>query len=246
MQFSGAGPIIIGGTGGSGTRVVAQIIQSMGVFLGSNLNASSDALDIAAFDWRYGKELLIDGPSESIRTEFCSALERHRAGLSDEAAWGWKCPHSYLFLHFLREVFPDLRFVHVIRDGRDMAFSSNQKQRRRYGPLVLKTAGRDEAVNSIRYWSWANLRAARLGRRLGGSYFLLRFEDLCADPLQLSERLRQFCAATDAPDANTLQGVRPPASIGRWRQEDPLVIERLERAGRSALARFGYGSQRHG
>lgn len=42
-------PLIIGGMGGSGTRVVAQILEKSGVYIGSFLNAASDALLFSAF-----------------------------------------------------------------------------------------------------------------------------------------------------------------------------------------------------
>jgi hypothetical protein len=38
------GPIIVGGIGGSGTRVVARILQMLGVYMGSNLNETLDNL----------------------------------------------------------------------------------------------------------------------------------------------------------------------------------------------------------
>ena len=40
--------------------------------------------------------------------------------------YGWKAPVSMLLLPFLREVFGPIKFLHVVRDGRDIALSSNQ------------------------------------------------------------------------------------------------------------------------
>jgi hypothetical protein len=58
-------------------------------------------------------------------------LERlHRAHLeplgASAARWGWKQPRSTLLLPFLDRVLPNLRFMHLIRDGRDMAYSANR------------------------------------------------------------------------------------------------------------------------
>jgi sulfotransferase family protein len=36
------GPVVVGGVGGSGTRVVAEILQGLGVYLGADLNDASD------------------------------------------------------------------------------------------------------------------------------------------------------------------------------------------------------------
>jgi len=44
-------PIVIGGIGGSGTRVVVSLLQAAGVFMGSRLNGSLDLLDfVPLFD----------------------------------------------------------------------------------------------------------------------------------------------------------------------------------------------------
>ncbi len=38
------GPVIIGGIGGSGTRVVAEILTLFGYFMGHDLNSAGDIL----------------------------------------------------------------------------------------------------------------------------------------------------------------------------------------------------------
>ena len=44
-------PIVIGGFGGSGTRVVVSLLQAAGVIMGSRLNGSPDLLDfVPLFD----------------------------------------------------------------------------------------------------------------------------------------------------------------------------------------------------
>ena len=43
--------------------------------------------------------------------------------------WGWKGPRSIYFLPFYQAVFGDnFRFLHVLRDGRDVAYGDNQMQ----------------------------------------------------------------------------------------------------------------------
>ena len=43
-QINRNSPVIIGGIGGSGTRVVAEILMRIGIYLGHTLNASLDNL----------------------------------------------------------------------------------------------------------------------------------------------------------------------------------------------------------
>jgi hypothetical protein len=40
----GASPVIIGGVGGSGTRLIAQMLKELGFYLGSDLNSANDNL----------------------------------------------------------------------------------------------------------------------------------------------------------------------------------------------------------
>lgn len=43
-RIQSPGPVVVGGVGGSGTRVIAQILMKMGFFMGSDLNDANDNL----------------------------------------------------------------------------------------------------------------------------------------------------------------------------------------------------------
>jgi hypothetical protein len=47
------GPCLVGATGGSGTRVFARIVRRAGLFIGTNLNVSEDAVDLGAYSDRW-------------------------------------------------------------------------------------------------------------------------------------------------------------------------------------------------
>ena len=126
---------MIGATGGSGTRVLAAIVQRGGMFVGSDLNRSLDALDFAAFFDRWvGREL---PPGAAAELRALVARQHEEAG---GRPWGWKEPRSVYLLPFLAAELPGLRFLHVVRDGRDMALSENQVQLRKHGDAVLGLA----------------------------------------------------------------------------------------------------------
>jgi hypothetical protein len=42
--------------------------------------------------------------------------------------WGWKEPNTYIILEKLNEYYPNMKYIHLIRNGLDMAFSENQNQ----------------------------------------------------------------------------------------------------------------------
>jgi hypothetical protein len=256
LTSSAPSPLVIGGTGGSGTRLVVRIVRRAGRFMGSNLNPFDDALDLARFDWRWGLRYLRarttgeeQGLAACMARDHDEAVRHHLAPLGDgrPAPWGWKHPHSYLMLPFLSERHRDLRFVHVVRDGRDMAFSSNQQQAHHYGPVApgeRRAHAAAGAVRSAAYWAWANGLAAEDGRlHLGERYLCLRFEDLCEEPEATVARLLDFACGQAADDeliAQAVPEVSPPASVGRWREAEINLATAVTDAARPALRRFGY------
>jgi hypothetical protein len=150
-------------------------------------------------------------------------------------------------LPFLNERHRQIRFVHVVRDGRDMAFSPNQRQALHYGPVAHKAhrgsvAG--GAVRSAAYWAWANGLASEDGRRhLGERYLCLRFEDLCEDPEAAASRLLDFACGGSADHeliARAVAEISPPASVGRWRGTEVELTSAVTDAAGQMLHRFGY------
>jgi len=240
-------PIVIGALGGSGTRVIARIAHHAGIFMGTNRNVSEDAMEFVEFYDRWINRFVLDaldGDERAAMTqELCECVTRHRVGLAPaDAPWGWKEPRSIYLLPFFHSCFPGLRFIHVVRDGRDMAFSSNQNQLRKHGSAVLGTSkdAKPQPVRTALLWQAINLAAADYGeRRLGSRYLRVRFEDLCASPSSVAARICEWVGATPSAAART--EVTPPASIGRWRSPAyHAVIGAVVRCARPALTRFGY------
>jgi hypothetical protein len=146
-------------------------------------------------------------------------------------------------IRFWHEVFPDLRFTHVVRNGLDMAYSADGNQLNQYGDRVLPPEFRDRPrpVRAIAYWSAVNQDAADFGEaRLAGRYLRTRFEDLCADPVRVIGRLFDFWDAPIRLVSRAVDEVRLPPTIERWRASPaPEVLELME-AGRQGLDRFQY------
>jgi GT2 family glycosyltransferase len=235
---SGLGPAVIGATGGSGTRVLAGIVQRAGMFVGSDLNRSLDALDFAAFCDRWvGREL----PPEAAAELRALVLRQHAE--AEGRPFGWKEPRNVYLLPSLAAELPGLRFLHVVRDGRDIAFSENQVQLRKHGDAVLGASGEPEALRSISLWREVNLRAADFGEReLGERYLRVRFEDLCAEPASVTAQVLAFFGLDGDAEQIAAAEVDAPQSIGRWRGEPADVLRALEERAGDALRRFGYQS----
>lgn len=230
-------PLVIGGTGGSGTRVVARIARLGGRYMGRERNETEDCPRFARFDWQWGLRYLELGAGTAMTEAFDEVVAAHLAERPDGAPWGWKHPQSYLLLPFLRRRFPQMRFIHVLRDGRDVALSDNRLQLNRYGPLLDRSEDEPVPVRSAAWWAWANLRARKHSEELGGDYLLVRFEDLCAEPDVWTRRILDFSGGDGAALAAE---VEPPPSLGRWRRHEAALVGAIEAACGDALRGFGY------
>jgi hypothetical protein len=243
-QIAARGPGVIGATGGSGTRVVARAVRSAGMFIGTDLNRSEDALDFAGFSDRWVDTVARgERPPELVGELRALVARQWRSRPDGSRAWGWKEPRSLYLVDVLEDELPGLRFLHVVRDGRDMAFSENQVQLRKHGDAVLgRGEGEAEAVRSIRLWCEVNLRAADVGERLGGRYLRIRFEDLCAEPEPVLARIFDFFGLEGDVERIAAEEVSAPPTLGRWRSQDPATLRALQSEAGEALSGLGYQS----
>jgi hypothetical protein len=243
-------PRVIGATGGSGTRVVGRIVRAGGMYIGTNLNDYQDALDLAGYSDRWINRFVQTGvpdPADPVRggmeDDLAAAIEAHRRDVpADALAWGWKEPRSIYLISFFDEVMPRFRFLHFMRDGRDMAFSDNQQQLRKHGDAVL--AGRAwrkiTPTRSIALWALVNTQAADFGeQKMGDRYLRVRFEDLCSQPQETVARIYEFFGLRGDIEAAAAE-VRPPSTLGRWQEARASVLADLHESAAPALTRFGY------
>lgn len=243
------GPSVIGATGGSGTRVVAGIVRANGLFVGARLNPYEDAVAFGEYSDRWinpfaerAGETLEPELVRRMRADLDRVVGDHLADATPGArAWGWKEPRSIYLVPFYDAAMPSLRFLHFIRDGRDMAFSENQNQLVKHGDAVLDVELRKEKkpVRSIALWSKVNSAAADYGETLGARYLRVRFEDLCAEPEEVVRRILAFFGLDGDAEA-AAAAVRPPDTLGRWHGRSSGVVDALHRVAGPALERFGY------
>jgi len=109
----------------------------------------------------------------------------HRQGVG---RWADCTPDHLLYMQEIKRQIPDALFVHIIRDGRDVALSY-ARQRWSY-PLPWD---RNERLGvSALYWEWAVRKGREQGKRLGADYREVRFEELITNPQQSLEQLGLF------------------------------------------------------
>ena len=254
-----APPLVIGATGGSGTRVVARIARLAGYEMGTNLNPAGDGLEFLPFHEKWIDRVIelernrepapMTSPPSGLVEDFHAVLDRHLAAAAADIRlparrWGWKAPRSIYLLPFFHGQYPGMKFIHVLRDGRDMAFSKNQNQLTKHGRRLLSWRERWCAplpVRSILLWDRVNGRAAAYGEtQLRENYIAIRFEDLCQSPVETVARILRFLDAPGDAEALARAEISQPSTLGRWRTQPPALISRMNTAGAGALRKLGY------
>jgi hypothetical protein len=208
--------------------------------------------------WGVPDEMALRRVRALHRADFAGIVEAlylSYADLTGKARWGDKTPIYVRHIPLLAELFPSARFIHVIRDGHDVALSYLSVP---WGPSTIWEVAQK--------WS----RDTSAGRSAGGylephRYLEIRYEDLVSDTeielerlcsfgdLRFDERMLDY--HSDAGVRLQVQpaktrfhrsATRPPtAGIRDWRsQMSEGQIEAFEALAGNTLLEFGYEVRR--
>ncbi len=250
-------PIGVGGIGGSGTRVVAQILSGAGVHIGFDLNPSLDNLSFGLLFANPNVRWISESEFQTRVGIFCTAMsgsrcldnrqkaliralatddwqmfetawyieraERLIAAANSETShpiWGWKAPHTHIVLDRIYDTMPGVKYVHIMRNGFDMAFSQNQNQLKRFGHWILGEPFEISPRFSLKFWRKCHERVFRAAKKMASRFLLIRFEDLCSNPELEVRKIVEFCELSVDEDIlfELAKSVIPPSSIGRHKE----------------------------
>ncbi len=133
------------------------------------------------------------------------------AAANATSGWVEMTPVNMMWTVALTELVPDVRFVHAVRDGRDVAAS------------VAKTWGGMDEAGALEWWSRRLLDTNRPGGFVGpGVVHIVRLEALVRDDREASyAALLDFLDLEDEPAMRTYFTETlnaDTANIGRWRR----------------------------
>ena len=140
---------------------------------------------------------------------------------------GDKTPDYCRHLPAIEELLPEVRFVHLVRDGRDVALSIR--------PLWFAPA---QDAASLALWWRERIEAAHAGAAVVRHYLEIRYEDLLRNTEQILRRLCDFLELPWAPEVLTY-GARARDRLGEVqdarRPDGSRVIPREQRLRQHAL-----------
>ena len=162
--------------------------------------------------------------------------------------WCEKTPDHVQHLPLLSATFPDARFIHLIRDGREVSCSINRRQHRTPELVIYR-------------WKKLVEMGQIGGRALGDRYIEIRYEDLTADPESQMRRACRFLEVEFSPEVlqsrmpqNPTRRALAKGQLGeissnptKWPDYfDARTVGKLEAIGGKKLTELGYEVATHG
>jgi hypothetical protein len=185
--------------------------------------------------------------------EFLRAVMEEMAragGFQRWAVWG---PDNLLYIPTIKRQIPDALFIHVIRDGRDVACALDRKE-------FIRPFRWDRSYRlyvSALHWMWKVQTGRRYGQVIGSDYMEVRFEDLVLHPEEALTRVSAFIGenldyekirkarlgSMDIPNTSFAEEWQSGSfsPVGRWgRQLSDDKVTRLEGLVGELLVALGY------
>jgi hypothetical protein len=199
------------------------------------------------------RELIRDSEGKPFAS-FVTALFDRYGGQQGKRIVGDKSPGYVRYLPTLHELWPQAKFVHIIRDGRDVCLSVLDWRK---GATRFPTFNEDPVTTTGVWWEWY----VRLGREGGGQlgpslYHELRYESLVADPEREAVRICESLGirydssmlrfhegrTRSKPGLSTKSSWLPVThGLRSWRQQmDSDDVLRFEAAAGDLLDELGY------
>lgn len=139
-----------------------------------------------AYIMKWGMDFSIDeverAASAFTREAIVEALFQLYMNEKDAKRWGDKTPEHIRYLPMIREDFPDAHFVHLVRDGRDVAEAF---RRMIFGPVSALGLG-DTWCREVMHWH-------EFQEEEGGEGMMeVRYENLVSSPKRVLEEILAF------------------------------------------------------
>lgn len=156
----------------------------------------------------------------STYSAFISLLYDQVAAQASKPFAGEKTPDYVRYLPLLHRLFPGVKSLHIIRDGRDVALSLLDWATPTKGPGRFPLWQEEPLAVSALWWEYQVRSGLVSGLELGPSrYFALRYEDLVQQPEEVLRRVSGFLGLP-------FEDAMLEYHVGRTRAESGLSAKR--------------------
>jgi len=167
--------------------------------------------------------------------------------------WADNTPFHLLYIAEIKKTIPNAQFVHIIRDGRDVAMSLS----RMGWPHCFPWDAKHRLAIPGLYWKWLVSQGRESGRKLGSDYLELQYEQLLAHPQETLATLSQFigenlsyrviqknAVGTVARPNSSFPYTGELNSVGRWKNLSDAEAVQLTTLLSPLLSELGYQTAR--
>ncbi len=254
IQLAKESPVVVMARGHSGTRVLAWAIEKLGIRMGATRDVPTGDVQDRRFSRAIKKicratlhQPPTAEPHGRLLRMFHHRLTRYLEWLGERpGGWGWKFPETYLIPNYVAATFPQARYIHMVRDGRDVAFKQHltDDPNRRLGRRLLRhldALDKSHHVQAALSWDFQLRRYEQFVHYAQPAVLTITYESFCRDPLGSMQEVCGFLGRdmTDECRDYLLAEVRPE-KIAQYRHEDPQQIAEVEAAIAPTLVRMGY------
>ena len=143
--------------------------------------------------------------------------------------WAVYDPDNVLYVPKIKADIPQALFIHIIRDGRDIALSL--KKMGGFQPLPWDRGSRSLLATAL-YWEWMVRKGRQYGQQIPADYVEVRYEELVSDPKRTLATLGRFLEHD--LDYDRINRAR----LGRLSESNSSFREEAERAQESPVNRW--------
>ena len=216
--------ITIIGRGHSGTRDISHTLYASGVYMGSSINPSGDKIPpqkmydacrvLAQYvDWEGGLSWNFSRLfSEEIPNEFTDLISDYLQDVLNNKSEhkGWKIPETTLIYPWIQRMFPDIKYIHWVRDPRDGILSGHKTDDLRDFGIQYELTDDIRKRRAISWYYQYQLMEATPEPK---NWIKIRFEDFVLHQEETLEKLEAFL---DFPLGRIIVRKAP---VERWKQD---------------------------
>lgn len=219
--------ITIIGRGHSGTRAISNTLSESGVFMGSPLNSSWDLIPPESMyeacrvfgkyvdykgdlTWDFSKVLSMEPDPAFVRL-----IEDYLSSVlsSNVPNKGWKIPETTLCYPWILKMFPDIHYIHWVRDPRDCILGGHVTDELKNFNIDYPETG---DIREKRAISWKYQRELMKATPEPAKLIKIRFEDMIFKQDEVLKELESFLGIEMAKIEMR------PDSVGRYKTDEGL------------------------
>jgi len=150
----------------------------------------------------------------------------------DKSMWSDKTPHYILDIQILYKLFPESKFIYIVRDGRDVALS-----------LLKKKWGPKNVYSCAILWKNCNSQEKHLEEiERKGNLFRLKYEELLCNPSEIVKNIYNFLGERIGDrDLESIISIINRTNFYKWKKQmSDKDIKIFESVANDVLMYHGY------